>query len=479
MKNHQTFNPQVEYIAISPGAFSKMRDNIGGIPAESGGALFGKPEQLRSSRPYITEFVFDKSAKTSRATYSIDAETLNPIIHKMWDEKGLELQGIVHSHPRGFNHPSGPDMEYFHKMHTYMDRPFIITPIIYTQPDGGFELMCYIVGPDSPAIRVDYRVMTEEEYAKAAENQPVSEIDYSREAGAVDVNYLKDSKIVITGTGGYYEGAAMLARCGVGEIIAIDPDIVDATNLCRQGYLPRQVGMNKVDALGEHLKEINPNVKYSGYAVKLQDLTPELEAAIFSNARLAIFTTDSFEAQARGNIISQRYHIPAIWGGFYNKSFASEIVFYIPGVTPGCYRCAVSPRYKAQEAYRASNNGAEYSVSSNCNTIFHSALLDAQIGMLAMAILHNHIEGKTFSGWFGYYFDRNLIQMNVNPAYRSDVFSRAFGLSGGYAYLFDSVWQHIDPEIPPKYALCPDCGGGVQSNTGEKKQAESCGNTNK
>ena len=777
--NDNPFN--VVKVAFSPKAFEQIKKTIGSRPAESGGALFGKPENLKSAIPYISDFVFDDGASATRVTYTINTKFLNPVIHDMWDNHALELHGIIHSHPGGCSRPSGPDMEYFHNMHTYMERPFLITPIIFTEPDGGFKMFCYLVGPDTPAIKVEYCIMDEKEHEKAVaelgtvkqdkaetpqqdeaiEGTAVSEesakdttgekrtedsniiehrhkydevntdliknskaviiseygqvlrigsmlarygvgeivafdnstynwgdplalptqtvlvlesrikginpsikytpygeiryitqaeekdifssasivilisnsiyiaaygakisqifhiptiwacsnkptnlemlfsipddekaiccwyrnylepetddptehslislttelavaiiqkkvsgknylnwlddkfdrkflrtqvvklnpdtphihaeekndkdaddfndkreadamaveepgkditalipgtlnadidvvegIDYSREADAVDIDMLQNSRIVIVGTGGMYEGASMFARCGIGEIIAIDPDIVDNTNLCRQGYLPRQVGTKKVDALGEHLREINPKIKFKGYPVKLQELTPEQKEEIFSSATVAIFTTDSFEAQAYGNKIALRYNIPAIWGGFYEKSLASEIVFYIPGVTPACFRCAVSPRYKFQEEYKANNNGKELSISSACNTIMHSAMLDAQIAMLTMAIIHNKVEGKTFSGWFGDYFDRNLIQMKVNPLYQSKLFNRVYAGSGDSAFLFYSVWQHIEPEKPPKYALCPDClGGNVQksANTESEETAE-------
>jgi len=482
----------VKKVAFSRKAIEQIEKTIGSRHAEDGGALFGKPEELESPIPYIREFVFDDSANTTCVTYTINTKKLNPIIHKMWEQDGLELQGLIHSHPVGCRYPSGPDMTYFHRMHTYMDRRFLITPIVFTQPDGGFKIFCYLVGPDTPAIEVDYCVMDETEYKNAiakiegksqefkvepeipivTEHEVSKGIDYSREEGAVDVALVNKSKIVTVGTGGSYEVSGMLARCGVGEMVGIDPDTVDATNLCRQGYLPRQVGMLKVEALGEYIKEINPNVKYTGYPVKLQDLTPEQEQEIFGSASLVIFTTDSFDAQAYGNKIALRYNIPAIWGGFYEKSMASEIVFYIPGVTPACFRCAVSTRYKFQEEYKAKNNGKELSVSSSCNTIFHSALLDAQIGMLAMAILHNKVEGKTFSGWFGDKFDRNLIQMKVNPNYESKGFNRIFSGAGDAAYLFESYWQFIPPEIPPKYELCPDCHGGVSQQGAIIEQKE-------
>lgn len=488
---YESDNPfNVEKIAFSPEAFKKIKETIGSLPVESGGALFGNPEDLKSPIPYITDFVFDNRANTTRVTYSINTKFLNPVIHDMWDNHSLELHGLIHSHPRGFRRPSGPDMEYFHHMHTYMDRPFIITPIVYTQPDGGFEMFCYLVGKETPAVEVEYCIMDEKEYERAiaeigafVQNEPgttqqetdnadvneVMGIDYCCEADAVDIDKLKQSKIVIVGTGGMYEGASMFARSGIGEMIAIDPDKVEPRNICRQGYLPRQNGMFKVDALGEQIKDINPDVKYIGYRVKVEDLTLEQEKEIFSSASVAIFTTDSFNAQAHGNKIVMKYNISAIWGGFYEKSLASEIVFYIPGVTPACFRCAVSPRYTYQAEYKARNNGKEMSISSACNTIFHSSLLDAQIGMLAMAIIHNKVEGKTFSGWFGDYFDRNLIQMNVNPLHQSKLFDRVFAGSGDSAFLFESVWQHIEPERPPKYALCPDCHGGVSKESDEMK----------
>jgi len=476
-------------VAFSPEAFEQMKNTIGSKPAETGGALFGEPADLRSAIPYIKDFVFDAAATSTWASYTINTEFLNPVIHEKWDNHGLEIHGLVHSHPKGCKRLSMPDMEYFRNMHTYMDRPFLITPIILTQPDGGFELFCYLVGPDPqmPAIKVDYCIMNEEEYKKAiselnaerTENTDETQqeesakdiepdtqhsdarnaIDYSREEGAVDVELLKKSKMVIVGTGGFYEGANMLARCGVGEIITIDPDIVDNTNLCRQGYLPRQVGMNKVDALGECVKEINPELNYRGYAVKLQELTPEQEEEIFSSATLAIFTTDSFDAQAYGNKIALKYQIPAIWGGFYKDSLFSEIVFYIPNVTPGCFRCAVSPRYKYNEEYKA-QHGTEYHISSACNTIFHSALLDAQMGMLAMAIIHNNVEGKTFSGWFGEKFDKSIIQMKVNPKASMERFDHVFEKVEGDVFTFHSRWQQNKRETPPDYDTpCPDCCG--------------------
>jgi len=178
---------------------------------------------------------------------------------------------------------------------------------------------------------------------------------------------------------------------------------------------------------------------------------------IFMEADIFLFLTDSFEAQSFGNILALKYGKPAIWAGYYEKSQCAEIVFTIPFVTPSCFRCAVSPRYDAQK-----NSATEIKASSNCNTIFHSALLDSYVGMLLLAILHNDTKGFEFSNWFGRKWDRNLIQIKVNPEYGKEegsLFQRVFEPTEGRAFNFNAIWQKIEPEIPPKYLLCPDCKG--------------------
>ena len=75
--------------------------------------------------------------------------------------------------------------------------------------------------------------------------------------------------------------------------------------------------------------------------------------------------------------------------------------------------------------------------------MFHSQLIDSMIGMLAMAILHNNIEGYTFSDWFGEYWDRNLIQFKVSPDYESKLFDDMLVKTDGKSILFNSIWQQI------------------------------------
>jgi sulfur carrier protein ThiS adenylyltransferase len=83
---------------------------------------------------------------------------------------------------------------------------------------------------------------------------------------------LKASKVAIAGLGGLGSNiAVMLSRTGVGELLLIDFDIVEPSNLNRQSYYIRHLGMYKTDALKEQLKEINPFIKVITKTIKIDE----------------------------------------------------------------------------------------------------------------------------------------------------------------------------------------------------------------
>jgi sulfur carrier protein ThiS adenylyltransferase len=71
--------------------------------------------------------------------------------------------------------------------------------------------------------------------------------------------HLKKFRVGIAGAGGLGSNcAAALTRCGVGTLIVADFDTVEQSNLSRQFYFVRQVGMLKTTALKENLIGIRP-----------------------------------------------------------------------------------------------------------------------------------------------------------------------------------------------------------------------------
>ena len=414
MSNNVGSNPfNVMKVAFSPKAIDQIKKTIGSRHAENGGALFGKPEDLKSPIPYIREFVFDDNATTSHVTYTINTKYLNPVIHTMWDKHELELHGLIHSHPIGYRYPSGPDMTYFHDMHTYMKRPFLITPIVYTQPDGGFKMFCYLVGPETPAIEVEYCIMDEKEYEKAIaelgvvkQEEPVvlqqeeaieckayskgadedNSIDYSREADAMDIEKLKKSRIVIVSNEGQVcPIGSMLVRHGVSDIVAFDPSFTQGGKLA--------LGTSTILALGEHIKEINPNVKYTPYG-EIRYITKAEEKDIFSSASLAIFLTDSIYIAAYGTKISKQFHIPTIWAYSNQSQTNLELLFRIPDdekVICCWYQNALKP---------------ESAKSTKLS-------FDSLTAELAVAIVQKEISGSNYQNWLDGKFDKKFLRTQV------------------------------------------------------------------
>ncbi|MCB8817325.1 sulfur carrier protein ThiS adenylyltransferase ThiF [Desulfosporosinus shakirovi] len=83
---------------------------------------------------------------------------------------------------------------------------------------------------------------------------------------------LKEGKVAIAGLGGLGSNiAVMLARIGVGQLLLVDFDIVEPSNLNRQSYYISHLGMPKTMALKNQLKEINPFIKIITQNVKVTE----------------------------------------------------------------------------------------------------------------------------------------------------------------------------------------------------------------
>lgn len=91
---------------------------------------------------------------------------------------------------------------------------------------------------------------------------------------------LRNARVAVAGLGGLGSNiAVMLARSGVGELLLVDFDTVDVTNLNRQMYLIPQLDKPKAEALPEILYQINPYLTYRSVCIKV---TPENVKELFS-----------------------------------------------------------------------------------------------------------------------------------------------------------------------------------------------------
>lgn len=102
--------------------------------------------------------------------------------------------------------------------------------------------------------------------------------------------------VAICGLGGLGSNIAIsLARAGVGKLILVDFDKVDITNLHRQQYKAKQIGLNKTDALFENLREIAPYVELETHTERI---TEENAAGMLQGADIICEAFDSAECKA-------------------------------------------------------------------------------------------------------------------------------------------------------------------------------------
>lgn len=107
---------------------------------------------------------------------------------------------------------------------------------------------------------------------------------------------VKQGRIAVAGLGGLGSNIAMmLARTGVGELLLVDYDVVEPSNLNRQHYRIAHLGMKKTEAMRQQIEEINPYI-----VVYTRDLriTEDNAAQIFAGYPVVCEALDSPEGKA-------------------------------------------------------------------------------------------------------------------------------------------------------------------------------------
>ena len=93
--------------------------------------------------------------------------------------------------------------------------------------------------------------------------------------GKENINKLKNSTVAVFGCGGVGSYAVEgLVRSGIGNIVLIDNDVVDITNINRQLIADTTtIGIPKVEVEKNRLLKINPNLNVTTYQEFYNSLT--------------------------------------------------------------------------------------------------------------------------------------------------------------------------------------------------------------
>ncbi len=148
---------------------------------------------------------------------------------------------------------------------------------------------------------------------------------------------LAASRVVIVGCGalGSHQ-AALLARAGVGELVIIDRDYVEESNLQRQCLFDERdaaESLPKAVAAEAHLKESNSGINVRGIVA---DLNAENAPELLRGFDVALDGTDNFEARYLVNDLSVQQGFPWIYGAAVGGYGVTMTI--VPGEGP-CLAC--------------------------------------------------------------------------------------------------------------------------------------------
>jgi proteasome lid subunit RPN8/RPN11 len=489
----------MDRLCLTREVYDGIAATVGSMKAEQGAAL----GWLEGDR-VVRFFRFDDTARTTGATYSPDDGSLNVMFREDWNPRGIRLAGFVHSHPRGCAWPSAGDLAYAQRiLAAISDLPYLLLPIVQTVPDTGtFELVPFLAFRDGDTVAIRHIGLEildgEEPGAVAAADTassasapaastagPTGDSDarealvpgaaFNRVVNAYDLTRMARSRVVAVGTGGAAGFLEDLGRCGVGELVLIDPDMVTMSNIATQQVYRKDLGRPKVIALAERLDDINPRARIKAVTASLGDLDDKTMRDLCLGpigggpapaVSLLCGLTDSFHAQARVNALVLNLGLPSLCAQVYREGRGAEITFTYPGLTPACHRCILASRYRAYLA-----EGYHNQVTSHGTPIFATARLNAAKGFIALALLHHRpgpapaAAANRFADLAARISNRNLVQIRMDPDL-SDVlqirtFDRVFGGSDQESLLFDeTVWRPQEPKSGGDGAKpCPDCGG--------------------
>lgn len=181
---------------------------------------------------------------------------------------------------------------------------------------------------------------------------------FSRNSGILETSYLSDKRVVILGCGSVGSLVSLeLARSGVSHFLLVDPDIIEYHNICRHQCGLSDVGDLKVNALERRLKNINPSVIVKKHGRIFQDIPKALlDEFCIAGETVFVGCADNRNADVYSNRISILYGAAFVSIGFWERAYAGEIFYHIPGKNMPCYECALGDGGNGMSARSEANH---------------------------------------------------------------------------------------------------------------------------
>ena len=149
----------------------------------------------------------------------------------------------------------------------------------------------------------------------------------------------KNAKIAVIGCGGIGgQTIEMLARMGVGELVLVDEDSFDVSNLNRQTFATSDdIGQSKSDVAARKVKSINPNVKVTNFNERVDAANIE---KIIDESNIVVDALDNIITRVITTRLAKEKSIPFIHGAihgtlgqvtvFLSNTISYEEMFNLP-----------------------------------------------------------------------------------------------------------------------------------------------------
>ena len=166
-----------------------------------------------------------------------------------------------------------------------------------------------------------------------------------------DQSAVRNSKIIIIGVGALGSTVALnLVMAGIGELVLIDMDTIELSNLNRQ-FLWRieDKGKFKAETAKYVLQQFNSGIKITHFNTTIQDVPPSVFSRQSSQSEMVLVDAlDNFEARRYVNNLAVHNNLPLVSGGMYATLGNVQVI--IPQVT-ACLECQpLIPEHELQKA---------------------------------------------------------------------------------------------------------------------------------
>lgn len=167
------------------------------------------------------------------------------------------------------------------------------------------------------------------------------------ELGIEGQERLLSAKVLMVGAGGLGSSAGLfLGSAGVGELVVVDHDAVDATNLQRQiAHNLARIGQAKAESLQAAIAAINPDVRVTPVT---QRADAALLDALVAQADVVLDCTDNFSTRHAINRACVAQRKPLVSGAAIRFDGQLSVYDHRDATAP-CYACVFPDTAEVEE----------------------------------------------------------------------------------------------------------------------------------